>query len=100
MDEKIGRKLRQFREASKLGIKTAAPLVNVTYSYLSKIETGSRTPNKELVAKLCSIYGKNEEEVLALLGHVPPDILKMIENNGTEVFDFLRQNFKAKREKS
>jgi transcriptional regulator with XRE-family HTH domain len=95
-DSRLGETLRKLREEKKLGIKTVAPKAAVTYSYLSKIENGHKHPTKELVEKLCEIYGADQDEVISMLGELPEDIQRIIQKNGREVFDLLRKKYGLK----
>jgi len=97
---KLGEKLRQLREDKNLGIKTVAPKADVTYSYLSKIENGHKAPTAELLDKLCDIYGADKDEMIARFGGLPSDIQKIIQQNGKEVFDLLRDTYKKKTSES
>ena len=93
---KIGNRLRELREDKNLGIKSAAPKADVTYSYLSKVENGHKQPTKELVEKLAKLYGTDIDELLALLGQLPDDLVKIISTNGKEVFDLIREKYAQK----
>ena len=90
----LGEKLRQLREAKNLGLKTAAPKADVTYSYLSKIENGHKNPTSDLLEKLCDIYDADKDEIIARFGGLPDDIQRIIQQNGKEVFDLLREKYK------
>lgn len=81
----------------KLGIKAAAPKVGVTYSYLSKVENDVKNPSAALVAKLCALYDADAEEIMARMGSLPPDVEKILEVHGKEVFETLRKAYATKK---
>ena len=89
----VGQTLRQMREELNLGIKTAAPQVDISYTYLSKVENGHKAPSPDLVMKLCQLYNADPDLVLANLGGLPPDIRQIVENHGKEAFELLREMF-------
>lgn len=65
----FGQKLRDLRKKRKVTMKHLADLLEVSESYISRLETGERHPDKELILKLGSLLFPegNEGEVDALL---------------------------------
>jgi transcriptional regulator with XRE-family HTH domain len=92
-DEKFGGTLRKLREAKGLGIKTVGRQLNVSYSYLSKVENGHKVPSADLVQKLSELYRVDPEEMLAKVAELPPDIQQIVQEHGREVFDLLRKTY-------
>jgi transcriptional regulator with XRE-family HTH domain len=86
----IGMVLRDLREKKGLGIKTVGKELAVSYSYLSKIENGHRTPNNEFLQRLSNLYEVDSEELIALIAGLPPDIQTIIQTHGKDVFALLR----------
>jgi transcriptional regulator with XRE-family HTH domain len=89
----LGGTLRKLREAHGLGIKTVGRELNVSYSYLSKVENGHKSPSTDLVQKLSELYRVDPEEMLAKVAELPPDIQQIIQEKGKEVFDLLRKTY-------
>ncbi len=91
--EELGTALRHLRHNSRLGIKPAAARLQMSYTYLSKIENGYKPPSKDLLIRLCGLYGADSDDFIAKLGELPEDILDIIRTNGKEVFELLRQKY-------
>jgi hypothetical protein len=51
----------------------------------------------ELIERLCEIYDADKDELIAQFGELPPDIRAIVQENGKEVFDLLREKFGQKR---
>lgn len=92
-DKEFGSDLRRFRRRAALGLKAVAPQVKVSYTYLSKIENGHKTPSPDLIERLCRLYNVDSDELISRLGLLPPDIRRIVELNGREVFDLLRERY-------
>lgn len=90
---KLGKDLRALRENVGMGIKTVGKNLRVSYSHISKVENGHKPPSAELLAKLAELYGIDPDTMLARVGALPPDIQELIQENGKEVFEIIRQNF-------
>jgi len=94
--DSVGKELRALRQNTSLGIKTVANRVGMNYTYLSKIENGYKVPSREIILKLCALYGENPDRMVSKLGMLPADIQEIISQNGKEVFNILRSLFKDK----
>ena len=97
--KKLGAQLRRLRRESNLGLKSVAPLVDVSYTYISKVENGIKPPSDELVQKLCSVYGADVEALRAMQGRIPDDIAQLVADHGTEVFELIRTRYKPENSK-
>ena len=91
--ESVGTVLRKLRVRSNLGIKAAAPRVGISYSYLSKVENGIKSPTLGLITELCKLYGADADIVIAKAGALPPDVKEIIQTHGKDAFDLLRNTF-------
>lgn len=59
--EEIGRRLRELRG---IRVRTgAAREMGISYSALSKYETGTKTPNDETKVKIANYYQKTVQEI-------------------------------------
>lgn len=93
--KQLGVKLRSLRQRSRLGLKSVAPMVDVSYSHLSKVENGIKPPSEHLLKKLCIVYGVDPEEFVPMIGRLPEDIQRIVESHWKEVFELLRNNYRG-----
>ncbi len=89
----FGSTLKRLRKKASLSIKSAAPKVDVNYTYLSKIENDHKIPSQDVLKKLCSLYDADAEDLIARLGELPPDVQEIVMEHGSEVFDLLRERY-------
>lgn len=87
--------LRGLRTRSGVGIKRLAPELGVSYSYLSKLENNQIRPSEELVQRVASYFGYDQDRLLLAAEKVPPDILRILQENPDDAIDFLRKQFGA-----
>lgn len=87
--------LRNLRLLKGVGLKSAAPALGVSYTYLSKIENAKAVPSDELIGRIAHYYGANRDELMLLAERVPPDIQTILRENPTEALEFLRRRFGA-----
>jgi HTH-type transcriptional regulator, competence development regulator len=90
---RFGKVLRQLRAQRGLGIKKLAPDLGVSYSYLSKLENGEVGPSEDMVARVAKYFDYNRDRLLLSAGKVPPDILRILEDNPDEAIEFLKRRF-------
>lgn len=76
-----------------MGIKTAGRELDVTYSYLSKIENNHKVPSPQLLEKLCEFYGGDRDELLAAVDRLPDDIQQILHTHREDAFRILRDLF-------
>lgn len=89
----VGTTLRALRLKANLGIKSAGPRVGVSYTYLSKVENGKKTPSIGLICALCDLYGADADDVIAKAGALPPDVSEIIKYHGKAAYDLLRSTY-------
>jgi transcriptional regulator with XRE-family HTH domain len=85
--------LREIRLDSGESIKAAAPLLNVDYTYLSKIENDVVAPSADLLTRLAAHYGVDVDTLFLAAGRLPPDIEQVVKAHPAEVMKLLRQHF-------
>jgi transcriptional regulator with XRE-family HTH domain len=90
---RFGQLLRKLRAERKLGIKRLAPDLGVSYSYLSKLENSEVGPSEEMVAKVAKYFRYDRDRLLLSAGKVPPNVLRILQDNPDEAIDFLKQRF-------
>lgn len=56
LDKQIGEKLRDIRERKGFTMRQVAEIIDIDYSYISKIEKG-KIPSLDKLNKLCDLYG-------------------------------------------
>jgi transcriptional regulator with XRE-family HTH domain len=56
LDKQIGEKLREIREKKGFTMRQVAEIIDIDYSYISKIEKG-KIPSLDKLNKLCDLYG-------------------------------------------
>jgi HTH-type transcriptional regulator, competence development regulator len=89
----FGRKLRELRKASGVGIKRLAPELGVSYSYVSKLENDEVGPSEELVSRIADYFRCKRDPLLLSAGKVPPEVLAILREHPEEAIEFLRQRF-------
>ncbi len=84
MDEQeLGRRLKELRGQAGLTQRELARRVGVNYSYISKIEHGAMAPpGEKLIERLASVLGADEEELTALAGRIPSDVIEILRSRG------------------
>jgi transcriptional regulator with XRE-family HTH domain len=75
----FGAELRALREAAGWSLRAAGERIGVSFSYLAKLEQGriTRSPERELIARLADLYGADASGLLRLAGAVPSTSLLM-----------------------
>ena len=94
----FGRLLRQLRGEAKVGIKTLAPELGVSYTYLSKLENGATSPSDEFVDRVANYFRHDKNRVLLAAGKVPDEILQILRENPDQALQFLKERFGVKDE--
>lgn len=77
-DRRVADILREAREANGQSLRSAARELGVDASYLSRVETGERSPSAGLRERAESLYGLDSDVLALSAGHVPADILEIL----------------------
>lgn len=85
--------LRQLRNDAGVGIKRLAPELGVSYSYVSKLESGEVNPSEELVGRVAAYFNYDRDRLLLSAGKVPPEVLRILQDHPDDAVDFLRKRF-------
>ena len=89
--EKFGAFIRREREAKEIGLRKMAKKIEVSPTYLSKVERDEFPPPAEdKVRKIAGVLGLDADELLALAGRVASDLTDIIRERPREMADFLR----------
>lgn len=89
--EKFGTRLRELRKKADLSQREVASLVDINYTYLSKIESGEMSPPSEkVIVKLAAVLHADKDELITLAGKVPSDLSQILKSPRT--LQFLRSS--------
>ena len=74
----FGQKLHALRQQNKLSMRALARQIDLSQSYVSKLESGDRKPSRDVVIKLAQAFwpeknNKAQDELLVLAGFLPED---------------------------
>jgi HTH-type transcriptional regulator, competence development regulator len=84
MSEEFGKRIRERRLAlshkrPQYSLRRVASEVEVSFSFLSKVERGDLPPpSEETIKKLAAVLGDNPDVLLALAGKVSSDLKEAI----------------------
>jgi transcriptional regulator with XRE-family HTH domain len=93
------RKLRTERE-NPLTLRKFAEKVDISPTYLSKIERGDfDPPAEETIRRIASELGYDEDKLLAMAGKISSDLNDIITRNPVEMASFLRTSKGLSKEK-
>jgi transcriptional regulator with XRE-family HTH domain len=92
----FGQLLKRLRSNKGVGIKTLAPDLGVTYSYISKLESGDAGPSEEFVARVSEYFHYDSNELLLAAGKVPADVLEILRSHPQDAVNVLRDRFGSK----
>ena len=94
MPTALGAAIRAKRSANGLGLREVARLAKVSATYLSRIETGAEQspPSEAVLARLAYEIDPDTEadELLALAGRVPEDVMVILRRGGPALWSWLR----------
>lgn len=88
----FGQTVRKLREEKKITLRKMALMLEVSATYLSKIERdepGSK-PSEEVIKKISRVLNQDEDELLALAGKISSDLQEIIRQNPRKLASFLR----------
>jgi len=87
----FGAFVRREREAGQIGLREMAKKIGVSPTYLSKVEHNKSTPpTEDKVRAIAQIIQCNTDELLAMAGRMPSDLVDIIKRNPVEVSALLR----------
>ena len=93
MNNQFGKYLTKLRIERNVSERKLSKLTNISYSHISNIENGRRSPNKEIINKISECLNLNEREKLKMfdlaaidhtrINKIPDDVSEYIENNNS-----------------
>ena len=89
----FGNLLKHLRRKEGIGIKKLAPRLNVSYTYLSKLENNKVIPSKDVIERVAHYFRYDLDELLISADKIPDDIRRILRNNPREAAEFLRGRF-------
>ncbi len=92
----FGQILRTLRTRAGIGIKRLAPDLDVSYTYLSKLENREITPSAELVNRVAQYFDYDPDTLLLSAGKIPEEILEILREHPDDALKFLRERFGSK----
>lgn len=72
----LGSRLRQLRQARDLTLREVAAKIGLHFTTLSKAENGYERLGEATLRELAYVYDTDVDELLALAGKVPPELLE------------------------
>lgn len=80
MVTEFGVTLRERRIEAGFGLREFAELIEISASYLSRVETGAieSAPSEEVIVRMAEELACESDELLLLAGRVPADVQRYI----------------------
>ena len=91
----FGAALKRYREAKGVSQSKLAERAEFDHSYVSRLESGARTPTREAVDRLATALGlarAEQDALLAAAGFLPRDVSSLLSDEPvvSEVLDLLQ----------
>ena len=91
----FGTTLKRFRETRRVSQSKLAERAGFDHSYVSRLESGARTPTRDAVVQLSramELEGAQQDELLAAAGFLPREVSSLLsgEPEITEVLSLLQ----------
>lgn len=96
-DEGFGKVLKQYRETRRVSQSKLAERAGFDHSYVSRLESGARTPTRDAVEQLSRALDLDrvqQDELLASAGFLPREVSSLLsgEPEITEVLSLLQNS--------
>ena len=90
MNDTFGKKLRDLRVNSDIGLRELARLINKSPGYLSDVEHDHvPPPSEDVIVKIAAALGADKKDLLAIAKKMDPEISNYVAQE-PEAADFLR----------
>ena len=93
MKKDFGSILKKLRLKEGIGIKRLAPVLELNYTYLSKLENNSANPSEDVIYRVANYFKYDKEELLLAANKIPDDVRRILRDNPREAIEFLRNKF-------
>lgn len=83
--EKLGGRIKRVRQARGLGLRETAKKLDISATYLSRIETNQEAspPAEKVIRALADLLEDDFDELMRLAGRVPEDVEEAIKADPT-----------------
>ncbi|MFA5187441.1 MAG: helix-turn-helix transcriptional regulator [Patescibacteria group bacterium] len=83
MTDAFGKTLRLLRETHNFGLREAARKLQISPSYLSRLETYDEPnpPSERVISGMAKLYGAKHDDLMELAGRVPRAVIEFMEDN-------------------
>ena len=79
--QEFGVRIRQLRKEAGMTLRELAAKVNIDFTYLSKIESGTvPPPSEKVISRLSKALNVGKDELLILAGKLPSDVVQILKN--------------------
>lgn len=85
--------LKKLRTEKGVSIKKLAPDLDLSYTYISKLENSKSLPSREVIEKIAKYFKYDKDEMMISAGKLPKDVEDIITKNPKEALNFLRTIF-------
>lgn len=82
--EKFGAMIREAREAKGMSLRELAKRIEVSPTFLSKVETEDLKPKEDKLRKIASILGVDGDDLVGRAGRVPSALAEIIKAHGAK----------------
>jgi HTH-type transcriptional regulator, competence development regulator len=79
--QKFGSFIRQKREEKRLSLREMAKMIQVSPTFLSKVETEDWKPGEEKLRKIAEVIGCDPDDLFARAGRVPAELADIIKQS-------------------
>lgn len=95
MSFKFGERLRELRKGQHISQRDLATMVDVDFTYISKIETGDMAPpSTATIHRMAQALTADENELIVLAGKVPIEAYRDLLQRAYTLLDAISQPFK------
>ena len=92
----FGQRLRDLRNAKSMTQRELAEKTAISFTYLSKLETGIRpAPRKRLILALAKVLNADADELFGLAKKMPPDLPEPVDTGTIRMLRALRDRHKT-----
>ena len=82
--DNFGARIREAREARNISLRDLAKRIEVSPTFLSKVETEDWKPKEDKLRKIAAILDMDGDTLVALAGRVPSDLADIIKQHGAK----------------
>jgi transcriptional regulator with XRE-family HTH domain len=91
---RFAKRVKDLRENRRIGQKTIAPILGVSHTYVSHIESGREKPSPGFVRRVSEYFDQDPEEMMLLAEIVPDSLKKILYRNPKKGPLVLRETFR------